>query len=218
MKDIATIRRKFDTLLGKVKGKPTAEFTKMVEMGFEALVCVQTINEYAKIYGMPILIENPVSFLNQKPGKFWPNKAFKVSFSTETFYFATDVECFGLPASQARKAVGDVFETDVVVINECHVDEILNVYKGYPAPHHLEAAYECKFGKYHKSQMRELLGLRRHLSFQFINKPYIKEDAAYDKETNFSEPKVQVIMFRSSHTDFLEPETAELYDLHQIVL
>lgn len=90
--DIITIRRKFDALLHKVKGKPTAEFTKMAEMGFEALVCVETINEYAKLYGMPVSIDNPVSFLNQKPGKFWPDKAFKVTFSAKTYYFATDVE------------------------------------------------------------------------------------------------------------------------------
>lgn len=216
--DITVIRRKFDTLLRGVKGTPTAEFTKMAEMGFEALVCVNTISEYAKLYGMPIHIDNPASFLNQKPGKFRPTKAFRVSFPNETLYFATDVECYGLPATQAGTPIGDVFEADVVVIKERHIDEIMNVYKGYPAPHHLEAAYECKFGKYNRSQMRELLGLRRHLSFQIVHKPYRFEDTPFGKETKFAEPKVQVIMFRSTSADFLKPETAELYDLHQIIL
>jgi len=216
--DILVIRKKFDALLGKIKGKPTAEFTKMAEMGFEALVCVQTINEYAKIYGMPVSIVNPLTFLNQKPGKFWPNKAFKVEFSSNIYYFATDVECYGLPATQAGKALGDVFETDVVVINERHIHEIMTDYNGHPAPHHLEAAYECKFGKYNRSQMRELLGLRRHLSFQIVAKPYVFEDTAFGKETRFADPKVQVIMFRSSHAQFLQLETANLYDLHQVIL
>ncbi|WP_316763680.1 hypothetical protein [Pedobacter aquatilis] len=216
--DIITIRRKFDALLHKVKGKPTAEFTKMTEMGFEALVCVETINEYARIHGMPRSIDNPAIFLNQKPGRFNPGKAFRVEFGTETYFFATDVECFGLVASQQRRAIGDVFEADVVVIHERHVNEILRDYGGYPAPHHLEAAYECKFGKYNRSQMRELLGLRRHLSFQFTNKLPSHNDVAFRKETTFAEPNVQIIMFRSSPADFLEPETANLYDLHQIIL
>lgn len=114
--------------------------------------------------------------------------------------------------------MGDVFEADVVVIDECHIHEIMTTYKGNPAPHHLEAAYECKFGKYNRSQMRELLGLRRHLSFLFVDKPYIHEDAAFDKETKFAKPKVQIIMFRSANAVFLKPETADLYDLHQIII
>ena len=55
------IRRKFDALMHKVKGKPTAEFTKMTEMGFDALVGVETINEYARIHGIQgILIVLPL--------------------------------------------------------------------------------------------------------------------------------------------------------------
>ena len=215
---IDIIRDKFDKLLKNIKGKPTSEFTKMAEMGFEALVCVKTINEYVKIYGSPVSVVNPKSFLNQKPGKFNPEKAFKISFNAATYYFATDVECYGLPAAKQMRPIGDIFEADVVVINEKFVDEIIDGYNGYPAPQHLEAAYECKFGKYNKSQLRELLGFRRHLSFQYVNNPYKYEQTPYDKETTFADPKVQIMMFRSLDTDFLQNETAKLYDLHQIVL
>ncbi|KRT17886.1 hypothetical protein ASU31_00910 [Pedobacter ginsenosidimutans] len=216
-KDIFTIKKKFDHLLRNIKGKPMASFTKMVEVGFEALVCVNAINEYATLYGNPILVTNPKVFLNQKPGRFIPEKSFKVEFSSETFYFATDVECFGLAAMRELAPVGDKFEADLVIIKAQYMYDIQNNYNGYPAPQHLHATYECKFGKYSKSQQRELLGFRRHVSYCRPSRFPIYH-APFGKSTLNSVPEIQIIMFRPLHTDFFQYETAKIFDLHQVII
>ncbi len=215
-KSIEQLRERFDGILADIKGNPITEFTKMAEMAYEALICVKTINEYSKVYGPPLKIENPDAFLNQKPGRFISTKAFKVNFSEKSFYFATDVECFGLAAFETGKPIGDIFEADVVVINTDHEYEIENTFGGYPAPQHLDAAYECKFGAYHKSQLREMLGFRRHLSYCSNNHISSKIEP-FGLLTEKCVPKIQMIMFRSKNLPFLQLETADFYDLHQIV-
>lgn len=216
----ADLEKEFVKLLKKVKGNPTAEFPAIAEIAFEAVVCAKTINEYAKIYGTPRSIVNPVKFLNQKPGKFNPNKAFKVEFYKSTFYFVTDVVCYGLSALTQKKPCGDFFEADVVVIEDKHIAEVLNTFNGRPAPQHLNAAYECKFGSYHKSHLRELLGFRRHISF--LNTPSINNHPngfPYGLAIANSQPDIQVILFRPvKGLTFFQPDTATLYDLHQQVL
>ncbi|MDF2189846.1 hypothetical protein [Paraflavitalea sp. CAU 1676] len=190
----------------------------MAEMAFEAVICAKAINEYAKVYGQPLAVTPPVQFLNQKPGRFDPAKAFKVQFPTTTFYFATDVECYGLAAMGTKGPAGDIFEADVVVIEESHVSEILNQFGGLPAPQHLNAAYECKFGAYHKSQLRELLGFRRHLSY--LNTPSGNNHPLgfpFGLAVNNADPSVQIILFRPTNLSFLTPQTADLYNLYQEV-
>lgn len=209
------LKKIFDTLLGNIKGSPLAQFTKTAEIAYEAVICAHTINEYAKVYGAPMSVINPVTFLNQKGGKFNPLKAFKVQFPNETFYFATDVECYGLAAYDAGAPIGDIFEADIVVINEKHEQEIKTKFSGIPAPQHLDAAYECKFGKYEKSQLRELLGFRRHVS-------YITDQVTF-KKFPFSQsklntaPPLQVILFRPTNETFFTKDSANLYNLQQIV-
>lgn len=210
------LKNEFELLLKNLKGKPTAQFMTMAEIAIEAVICARAINEYALVYGRPVSITNPAHFLNQKPGKFDSSKAFKVKFRSVTFYFATDVECYGLSALQANAPVGDIFESDIVVINESHIAEIANLFGGRPAPQHLNAAYECKFGVYHKSQLRELLGFRRHVSY--LNVPSVNNHPhgfPFGLAVNNSNPDVQVILFRPINLSFLKPETAELYNLYQ---
>lgn len=216
--NVNDLKNEFDRLLNNVKGGPTAQFTKMAEMAFEAVICAKAINEYAKVYGQPVAVTNPVQFLNQKPGKFDPAKSFKVQFPATTFYFATDVECYGLAALLAGGPAGDIFEADVVVIHERHVPNILNNYGGLPAPQHLNAAYECKFGAYHKSQLRELLGFRRHLSL--LDMPTTSNHQSgypFGRKVPRSNPDVQILLFRPQHLTFLHPDTAGMYDLYQEV-
>lgn len=138
-------------------------------------------------------------------------------FHDVSFYFATDVECYGLSALQAYAPIGDIFESDIVVIDENYASDIETVFGGRPAPQHLNAAYECKFGAYHKSQLRELLGFRRHISF--LNRPSTNNHHngfPFGLPVNHSDPDVQVIMFRPQLLTFLKPETSDLYDLHQL--
>lgn len=212
------LRKEFNRLLKNVRGTPTAEFTKMAETAFEAVVCVRTINEYSKLYGTPISVSNPIKFLNKSPGKFDTTKAFRVEFPRGTFYFAADIECYGLYARDNDVPKGEIFEADIVVIEEKCVQEIVTRFRGRPAPQHLHAAYECKFGAYHKSQLRELLGFRRHMSYLSNPNPKRhKQGFPYDAPVNGSDPDVQVILFRPVNLNFLQRQTAEMYDLHQRV-
>lgn len=213
---VQDLQKRFEQLLKNVKGTPTTQFTKMAEMAFEAVICVKAINEYAKVYGKPSKITNPTTFLNQKPGSFDTTKAFRVEFPSVTFYFATDVECYGLSAFNANGPIGDIFEADVVVIDEKHVQEIAHKFKGNPAPQHLNAAYECKFGAYHKSQLRELLGFRRHVSLRSNPDPNNHSSGyPFNISVNMSNPDIQIILFRPTQLPFLQTQTAQFYDLHQ---
>ena len=217
---LTDLKKEFDSLLANINGSPVLSFTSMAEMAYEAVVCVRAINEYSSIYGPPISVVNPKKFLNQKPGKFHPTRSFRVQFKSVTFYFATDVKCHGLAAFNVGQANGDVFEADVVVIEDKYVNEIQSRFHGMPGPQHLNAAYECKFGKYSKGQLRELLGFRRYMSLLTRNGPNSTTHPMghpFRAMTSHSAPEVQIILFRPRALNFLTRSAADYYDLSQIV-
>jgi hypothetical protein len=161
--------------------------------------------------------------LNQAPGKFSIDKSFRIDFANgESYYFAADVEVFGLTAMLQNSPQGMLFEVDVVVIPKQRVHDMLNNYRGYPAPQHIDSVYECKFGKYHKGQLRELLGLRRHISYlegdsirHAIN--HVPNHLFYFEILN-SSPPIPVKMIRPLRCSFFDLATASLYDMQEVVI
>jgi hypothetical protein len=216
---LAQLKNKFNNLLGNINGSSSVNFSNTVAAGYEALTLASVMLEYKRVYGNVINLIHPTSssFVNQKPGKFRINRSFKLEFQNgESFYFATDLEVFGLEAFQQKRPMGVLFEADVVVIPEIHANDIINNYNGYPAPQHIDSAFECKFGKYNKGQLRELLGLKRHLCFLNINpssKPTI-----YSTQITNSVPDIPLKMVRPRLQKFFDRSTATLYDLEQIIV
>jgi hypothetical protein len=218
------LRSKFDGILSSLNSNPTVNFCSAVESAYEAYVLARVIKEYARVYGGVTNIVHPSSssFLNQKPGKFRTTRAFKVTYNSGgTFYFATDIEVYGLTTMQAKAPLGVKFEADVVVIHEHHVQEVDQVFRGYPAPQHLDSVYECKFGTFSKGQLRELLGLRRHISMLhgslYLPSPPDPNALDYRPVRNAS-PSIGVKMARPKQLDFFDIHTQLLYDLQQIVI
>jgi hypothetical protein len=216
------LRTKFDTILGNLNSNPTINFCNAVEAAFEALVLASAISEYARVYGGVRAITHPSSpqFLNQKPGKFRTARAFKVKFNSgQSFYFATDIELYGLAGM--KRPLGIKFEADVVVIDKTHIIDIDRIYRGYPAPQHLHSVYECKFGKYNKGQLRELLGLRRHVSFlrgDHVTPIPPQPNALDQRPIVNADPTIAVKMARPYARAFFDMQTQMLYDLQQIVV
>jgi hypothetical protein len=162
-------KNKFNKLVRELNNNRRIDvgFSTVVEAGYEALVLAQVMKEYRRVYGPATRVEPPAlrTFLNQKPGQFRTDKAFEVTFQKgRSFYFAADIELFGLYCTIDKRPHGMLFEADIVVIPTENLVEVLSTFRGYPAPQHLHAVYECKFGKYNKGQLLELLGLRRHLT------------------------------------------------------
>lgn len=221
---LTQLRNKFDRLLRNLNGLTTANFSTVVENGYEALVLANVMTEYHRIHGQIARITHPVhpNFLNQNPGRFSLDRAFKVEFvSGESFFFATDVEVFGIEALNLNAPIGGVFEADVVVINERFVNDILQNYHGYPAPQHINSLYECKFGHYYKGQLRELLGLKRHISFlqgvDTNNRPN-NPACIFRFEMRNSNPPILLFIVRPRALAFLTRTTSNLFDLDQLVI
>lgn len=223
--DLTLINAKFNSILSSLNSHPTVNFCTAVESGYEALTLAHVIQEYARILGGVHTMIHPASqrFLNQKNAPFTIERSFKVSFNDgSTFYFATDVEVHGLPALESRSPIGDIFEADIVVIPEKSALDIVQNYYGFPAPQHLHSVYECKFGQYKKSHLRELLGLRRHVSF--VRGPIRNGQFSLDPNSLFyravinSRPAIAVKMVRPKYLNFFSPDAQHFFDLHQIVV
>lgn len=222
---IVKLKSKFDSLLNRLNGASVTKFSSTVESAYEALVLAEVMTEYKRIKGTINTITVPVagSFLNQSPGKFNLNKSFKIEFANrESFYFAADVEVWGLAALEQNSRVGVLFEADVVVIPEYHALDVINNFDGYPAPQHLDSVYECKFGKYSKNQLRELLGLRRHISYLAGRSMTHANNHDSHKLFNFqtlnAEPGIPLKMVRPVRRTFFDLDTASLYDLQEVVV
>lgn len=221
--NLLLLRAKFDSILGQLNLHPTVGFCGKVEAAFEALTMAHVMREYARIHNGVININHPryPHFLNQKPGKFTTFRAFEVTFNGgHEYYFATDVEVWGLKAMETRRPIGIKFEADVVVIRKEYAQEIHKDFNDYPAPHHLDCVCECKFGEYNKGQLRELLGLRRHISYlrgtQSIS--ILEPSALYYEQVNNAFPVIPVFMTRPRNLTFFDKETASMYDLKQVVI
>lgn len=220
---LVQLRNKFDSILNGLNGNTTINFCTAVENAYEAYVLVTAIKEYGRIYGGIAFMHFPSSaFLNQKPGRFQRARAFKVKFhSGPTLFFAADVEIHGLAAKDTHQPIGIKFEADVVVIQEQHVTEVETTFRGYPAPQHLMGVYECKFGSYNKGQLRELLGLRRHVSFlsnNLIPNMHHQPNALHQRAVLNARPMIHVTMARPKNHSFFDLQTQLLFDLHQIVV
>lgn len=216
---LASLKAKFNTLLTGINGSVSGNFATTVETGYEALVLAAVMQEYKNAYGPLTRLTHPVSsnFLNQKPGKFRIDRSFRMDFqSGESFYFAADIEVFGLEAFNRSTPVGILFEADVVVIPEPFATDVINNFRGYPAPQHIHSAYECKFGSYHKGQLRELLGLKRHLSY--LNGPPAATQTLFSRQVLNSHPPIALKMARPRIHKFFDRTTATLYDLEQILI
>lgn len=219
---LATLRARFDSLLGTINGSTTTNFSTTVENAYEAVALAHVMNEYKRIFGPVRRLVHPINnkFLNQSPGKFRIDRSFKVEFLTGlSFYFAADIEVFGLLAQLGP--VGDLFEADVVVIPEIEANDVLTNYRGYPAPRHIHSIYECKFGSYHKGQLRELLGLKRHLCF-LAGKTTTPVPATaadlFGYATVNSAPNIPLKLVRPRRLTFFNANTSRLYDLQEIVV
>jgi hypothetical protein len=219
---LAIFKEKYNDLLGQLKGAAAdLSFIKTKEKGFEALVFVSVITEYARMKDGVKQIHTPPSrvFLNMGPGKLKLDKAYRIEFNNgETFVFAADVEVFGLVAYKAQQPAGTLFEADIIVVPAQHVKDILYDFRGYPAPQHLHSAFECKHGKYHKGQLRELLGFRRHLSFLSSPKLPSPRNFLFGYGVQHSNPPIIVNLVRPRRFKFFDKETANLYDLQQLVI
>lgn len=218
------LRSKFDGILAGLNSNPTINFCGAVEAAYEAYVLATSIREYARVYSGVSNIVHPSSssFLNQKPGKFRTARAFKVTFgSGESFYFATDIEVYGLAARHSNAPSGVKFEADVVVIHEKFVGDIDRSFSGYPAPQHLDSVYECKFGSFSKGQLRELLGLRRHISVLqgfYLHASPPDPTALDHRPVRNADPSIAIKMARPMNHSFFDIQTQLLYDLQQIVV
>ena len=217
---LATLKSKFNTLLTAINGTTTFNFSTTVETAYEALVLANVMNEYKRIFGPLLNLTHPTNnkFLNQKPGRFKIDRAFKLDFPNNvSFYVATDIEVFGLEALNLNRAVGILFEADVVVIPEAAANDVLTTFRGYPAPHHIHSAYECKFGSYNKGQLREFLGLKRHLCF-LGNHTGHTSTTLFSSAVSNSTPPVALKMARPRRQKFFDRTTATLYDLEQLII
>ena len=218
---LTTLKNKFNSLLLALNGSSSTKFSNTVEAGYEALTLVTVMNEYKRIYGPVKNLIHPTNnkFLNQSPGRFRIDRSFKVDFvSGDSFYFAADIEVFGLEAYNQHIPVGVLFEADVVVIPESMENDVINNFNGYPAPQHIHSAFECKFGKYHKSQLRELLGLKRHLCYIGRQKRTPRTKSLFGTQIVKSRPSIALKMVRPRRLKFLDRPTASLYDLQQIIV
>lgn len=216
---LAALKTKFNSLLRSINGSSSTNFATTVETGYEALALASVMTEYKRVYGRIISLTHPTNskFLNQKPGKFRLDRSFKIEFqSGQTFYFAADIEVFGLEALNQNRPIGVLFEADVVVIPEPLANDVINNFRGYPAPQHIDSAYECKFGSYHKGQLRELLGLKRHLSY--LNGNTTTRPTLFATPILNSQPAIALKMVRPRRHKFLDITTATLYDLEQIIV
>ena len=218
--DLILLKAKFNSILGRLNSHPTVNFCNKVEAAFEALTMARMMQEYARIHGGVVSIVHPTSsaFLNQKPGTFKRSRAFEVTFTSgDVYYFATDVEVWGLNAREADRPMGIKFEADVVVIRSQYTAEIHKRFSNYPAPQHLDCVCECKFGEYNKGQLRELLGLRRHISI-LINRDtntVFEPSALFSFRINNASPVVAIFMARPRNLAFFDIASAALYDLRQ---
>ncbi|HLG40487.1 MAG TPA: hypothetical protein VI461_12495 [Chitinophagaceae bacterium] len=218
-----SLRKKFNSILGHLNSGSTTNFCNKVEAAFEALTLAHIMQEYSRIHGNANKVSQPTHphFLNQKPGRFTTERAFEVTFKDgNEFYFATDVEVWGLNAYQANGRRGIKFEADVVVIRTEYAADIDMNFDGYPAPQHLDCLCECKFGKYNKGQLREMLGLRRHVSYLKNNGATSTQDPAalYQMAVNNTFPVIPLFMARPKSLAFFDNDTAGLYDLKQVVI
>lgn len=216
---IAALRSKFDHLLTTINGSTSTNFSTTVETAYEALVLARVMTEYHTVYGtiQSVIYPSHISFLNQKPGKFRVSRSFKIEFTGgHSFYFAADVELLGLNALKAGRPEGVKFETDVVVVPEHAVNDVINLFDGYPAPQHLDSIYECKFGSYNKGQLRELLGLKRHTSF--LQSSLHIRPTLFSQTVNNSYPAIAIKMARPVVHRFFDRATATFYDLEQIIV
>lgn len=213
------LKNRFNILLTSINGKNTINFSTTVETGYEALALAYVMTEYVRVYGRIINVILPTnsSFLNQKPGKFRIDRSFKIEFTNgQSFYFAADIEVFGLEALENSKPSGTLFEADIVVIPESEANEVLTTFRGYPAPQHIDSAYECKFGSYNKGQLREFLGLKRHLCY-LAGYPSMKPKL-FTIPVLKSRPDIALKLVRPKVQKFLDNSTALMYDLEQIIV
>jgi len=190
-----------------------------VEAGYEALTLAEVMIEYKNVYGTILRVTHPTDnkFLNQSPGRFKVERSFKIEFSSgQIFYFAADIEVFGLRALNENMPLGILFEADVLVIREENVSNILHNFRGFPAPQHIDSAYECKFGKYNKGQLRELLGLRRHLSY--LSPSNSTATLLFKEWVRNSNPPIALKMVRPRTHIFFDIQTSKIYDLEQIII
>lgn len=213
------LKTKFNSLLTSINGSSSTNFATTVETGYEALALVSVMTEYKRVYGGIISLTLPTNskFLNQKPGRFRIDRSFKIEFlSGQIFYFAADIEVFGLEALNQKRPIGILFEVDVVVIPEQFANDVINNFNGYPAPQHIDSAYECKFGSYHKGQLRELLGLKRHLCY--LNRNASTTRTLFTTPILSSQPPIALKMVRPKRLKFFDQTTAILFDLEQIIV
>jgi hypothetical protein len=212
------MKSRFNGLLATINGSSSTNFSTTVETGYEALALATVMAEYRRAHGAIMNLTHPTnnSFLNQKPGRFRIDRSFKMDFvNGKSFYFAADVEVFGLEALNNSAPTGTLFEADIVVIPTHNANAVIRNFQGYPAPQHIDSAYECKFGSYHKGQLREFLGLKRHLCFlgghpstkpQLFGIPILQ-----------SRPDIALKLVRPRIQRFFDTSTASLYDLEQII-
>jgi hypothetical protein len=221
---LSAMRMKFDGLLKSLNGTSSAKFSTVLENGYEALVLASVMTEYTRVYGAISNLIHPThpGFLKQKPGRFEIARSFKIEYTGgASFYFCTDVEIYGLEAFTTLTPRGGLFEVDVAVIGESHVGEILQMFNGYPGPQHLHSIYECKYGSYNKGQLRELLGLRRHVSMLRHDQRVFRSHSPSDLfsfEALNSDPVIPLHIARPRQLRFLNSSTANFYDLNQIVI
>lgn len=219
------LKNKFNRLVRELNNNKKIDmgFSTVVTSGYEALVLAEVMKEYRRVYGRVKRVDPPAKgvFLNQKGGFFRTDRAFEVTFlSGEAFFFAADIEIYGLQCTIDNKPHGVKFEADIIVIPTEKVAEVLSAFRGYPAPQHLHAVYECKFGKYDKGQLRELLGLRRHLS-RLIDgdvAPRHDPNALHEFVCKNAKPSIPIKMVRPKLQKFFDEETANLYDLQQLAI
>lgn len=213
------LKNRFNGLLTSINGSSSTNFSTTVETGYEALALAAVMTEYRRVHGAIISFTHPTSssFLNQKPGKFRPNRSFRIDFvNGKSFFFAADVEVFGLEAFNNSAPSGTLFEADIIVIPESEATAATTTFYGYPAPQHIDSAYECKFGSYNKGQLRELLGLKRHLCF-LGGHPSIKPQL-FGIPIQQSRPDIALKLVRPRVQKFFGTSTATLYDLEQIIV
>lgn len=220
---LARLKTRFNSILTSINGSSATGFSTSVENAFEALTLVTVMNEYKRVYGNIHTLVHPTNpkFLNQKPGNFWIERSFRIDFvSGHSFYFTADVEVFGLEALNTNSPSGVLFEADVIVIPTDKVNDIINNFNRHPAPQHIDSAFECKYGHFNKSQLRELLGLKRHLSY--INghgrHTAVSTPQLFSMPVRNSTPPIALKMARPRRLTFFDLNTARLYDLEQIVV
>lgn len=217
---LADIKLKFDGLLGSISAPGSTRFSTTVEKAYEALVLADVMREYVRIEGAINTIAPPAAgeFLNQGPGMFRKERSYRIDFTNgKSFYFAANINVFGQNAPHGIK-----FEADIIVIPAHKTDDVINHFDSYPAPKHLSFVAECKFGQYSKGHLRELLGLRRHLTLLKSSSSSIAAatdlNSLYHRRTLNSDPVIPIKLARPSALDFFDDPTAVLFDLQDIVI